>query len=700
VKSKKGLPVARWFIPFLLLACILAILGSTTGHAERDSNEPDQVFNLTGHVYFSKGPPFYLNGSPAANVTVEMYGTDSGTATTDASGTFHFSIPVRSCFDHAVAVSFKASLADPTCDSHVRPDNGLFLPLFYGCGTIGGDYNAGQMQLAGCTRTAPPVPTPTPRPDDKFVARFTADLPQPTDSLFYAYVPQSAFQRTTVRSGGPIKLPLEVTRAVGELNDDGTLKNIQDLITNGVIAAKSNLVIYAYDVDKAAGERDRILLNGKDIGDHGSPIYLEGSDKAWSKTELKIPTSLIHFAKHTTGQDPVPGKNEIEIRVDETSGTDRWATSVGSASINIDALYPVIMVHGNNSCGNYFAGDYNTPCTGSPRFPEDTWFIKPFIEQGIPFDNSISMRTSTVLQHAIWLRDGDPSQNMRSLRAIAKDWGAKHAHVVAHSKGGLDMRKFLAMIPSGDSETDFAVLTLTTLSSPHLGSVGADYQEDSKTLSRKEILASGASGASILREGIASYLGTDDAKPDLRVSAVRAFNAENIKLLPSYFMVDGEKTQVAYIRFGSDANLDHSSDSNGPTIQVSNLNGDDETRGLPPVNVPSWVPLSAQFTRNYVYTDVYRLFWGVQETTLERKTVLGHTLYRWVREIPYAQPNRENDMAVTVESAQYEPVFAKFGPYSIAKKTADNHATLSNRTTATLVLVSIHASQSTITLSQ
>ena len=59
--------------------------------------------------------------------------------------------------------------------------------------------------------------------------------------------------------------------------------------------------------------------------------------------------------------------------------------------------------------------------------------------------------------------------------ALAAEFGAKHAHLVAHSKGGLDVREFLAStIPP-----NFGVLSLTTLSTPHHGSVGADYALDS-----------------------------------------------------------------------------------------------------------------------------------------------------------------------------------------------------------------------------
>jgi pimeloyl-ACP methyl ester carboxylesterase len=402
-----------------------------------------------------------------------------------------------------------------------------------------------------------------------------------------------------------------------------------------------------------------------------------------------------------SGLDPEPGLNEIEIFVDDTnnSGADKWATTIGSASIQVDGLYPVVMIHGNNSCGNFFAGDYRTNCEGDAPtqvMPESEWFIKPFKDQKIPFDNSITMPTDNVLNHALWLLNGSPEHGVRSLKSVADEWGVQHVHIIAHSKGGLDMRQFLALLPSGDAPGDLAILTFTTLSSPHAGSVGADYTVDAESLSWKDI--SRQPGLSLrFRTSLSKWLGSDLGKPDLRVSSVLRFNADNIKMLPWYFTVKGENTNLNYYGIGADANLDDSATSAGPTIQTVNSDGQDETKGLPEINMPISLPgsiLSA--TRDFIYTDVYRVFWEVRETTV-RRVSNGFLGYQRLFEIPNDQPQR-NDFAVTVNSATYEPLFSNFNLQGKKKQgftsmLPKNHATLATPGTADLVISFIHESQ-------
>ena len=56
--------------------------------------------------------------------------------------------------------------------------------------------------------------------------------------------------------------------------------------------------------------------------------------------------------------------------------------------------------------------------------------IQTFIQAGIPFDTSVSMFTNTIEEH------GDLLGKISS--ALASEFGARHVHIVAHSKGGLD----------------------------------------------------------------------------------------------------------------------------------------------------------------------------------------------------------------------------------------------------------------------
>src|SRR5204862_2296448 len=93
--------------------------------------------------------------------------------------------------------------------------------------------------------------------------------------------------------------------------------------------------------------------------------------------------------------------------------------------------------------------------------------------------------------------------------AKAKEFGARHGHIIAHSKGGLDTRDFLARtIPA-----NFGVLSLITLSTPHHGSVGADYSLDAQN-------ANSLFSDNTTRTKLAQWAPPDVGTTNLRVSFV------------------------------------------------------------------------------------------------------------------------------------------------------------------------------------
>ncbi|MGH9901633.1 MAG: esterase/lipase family protein, partial [Pyrinomonadaceae bacterium] len=283
--------------------------------------------------------------------------------------------------------------------------------------------------------------------------------PEITDSNFVLDAGPGLDTGCTFRSGGPLRIPVKIDRVVGDVQGDQRLADPQTLIQNGVVSKFATLRMPAFDIDYngAPGfppERDRVLFNGVDIGPQGGVAYLTGDDGIWKLNEFQIPIELIRFGKRNPGGAPTPGDNVIEIRIDQASGNqENWCMSIDWAAIRFDALAPVIMIHGNNSNGQFFS-DFN--------------FIQPFQQQKIPFDNSINMQTDFIAVHGNLLATLIPNK--------AKEFGARSVHLIAHSKGGLDSRDFLARtLPS-----NFGVLSLTTLATPHHGSVGADYAIDSK----------------------------------------------------------------------------------------------------------------------------------------------------------------------------------------------------------------------------
>jgi len=418
----------------------------------------------------------------------------------------------------------------------------------------------------------------------------------------------------------------------------------------------------AFDVDLAGApgfppEIDNVFFNGISTG------QLSGSNNTWKLNEFTVPVEFVRFAqKSSSGGAPTPGNNVITIEIDQGSGSAvNWCTAIDWVELSFTAMYPVVLVHGNGSCPEFFSGDLR--CNGNKEQAPDQYFSHPFTQQGVPIDTSIHMPAALIEENAAVLESQIP--------AIANSFGVKHLHIIAHSKGGLHMREFVTRIPTEGGS--LGLLSLTTLSTPHLGSVGADYQMDAAGGGRSVALFSDQPK---LTQLVRTFLPPNPGTPDLRVSAVRAFNDRNLPLLKDYFIVNGELNVFHRWTVGADGNLDDSVDQTKlpefvPTIQAN------ETVGLPPPNiVPGRVTL---------LEIVYRTLGVVVETSLERRTILGVTGWGVVEH--RRRQFELNDFAVTVESAHGMPNITR--PLSFPIFDRANHSTLSNSISGARVLEAI-----------
>jgi hypothetical protein len=245
-------------------------------------------------------------------------------------------------------------------------------------------------------------------------------------------------------------------------------------------------------------------------------------------------------------------------------------------------MYPVVMVHGHNNYGGFF---------------EERRFTQPFKEQKLPYDNSITMNRNTmptgdgsIEQHANYL--------VQRIPAIAAEFGSKHVNIIAHSKGGIDVREFLTKVPS-----NFGVITLFTISTPHSGTALADYVMDSKA------------GASRLLSDDSWRVNIAQQYPDrdidrgfeqMRVGNMEDFNDRNLRVFPSSFTVDGETTPFQGFAKGADANLRDTFVLGLPIISDDYLDG-----------VPSLGSGTRDFFfRRLVAQSVYRLLSDTERTRL------------------------------------------------------------------------------------
>lgn len=482
-----------------------------------------------------------------------------------------------------------------------------------------------------------------------------------TDSRFVVNEGTYLDTGCTYRSGGPLRIPLPIKRFVGETDGQGFLTNPAGLVQNGIVANKLKLRMPAYDVDMQGDppEVDKVFFNGHEIG------VLTGANGVWKINEFTIPVEWVRFGKKgESGAPSIESVNEIEIQIDTASGgEERWCTYIDWIELSVEAMYPVIMVHGNSQSGEFW---------------EKRGFVQPFRQQMIPFDNSISFDPKAAPIEA------NSAQLATELPKRAKQFGVKHIHIVAHSKGGLDVRDFLARrLPELSDEDRIAVLSVSTLSTPHHGSVGADYILDAETAGT---ILGIPNSDNPYRARLAELLPSNDGYPNLRVDYVeRIFNPENQPNLPLTNWVEGEDNRVSYFSFAADANLNRSRDAGGPTIQPNETEGFDFL-GINISSIPQGLG---------AIQEVYRILGTVEYTyTQEREVEVpvlgGTTTVTIVSEKKYADPPnarpgfRLNDIFVTVDSARLPKFVAQ--PYVGA-----NHATISDPFVAQRVIAAIRS---------
>ena len=342
------------------------------------------------------------------------------------------------------------------------------------------------------------------------------DPPEDSDHSFSVDAGPGLDTGCSFRSDGPLVFNIEIKRYVGELNPDGTLRDAAALIAAGVISPKVKLFMPGFDVDSNANipgiapERDRISLNGEPIG------FLDGENNQWVLNSFEVDVRKIKFASRgSNGSEPVGGVNQIRIDIDTANTQEAWCTSVDWGVGSFRAMSPIILIHGNNSTGAFFATQ---------------GFTAGLDARKLVYDNSINMASGG----GAFIASNANDLNGR-IPAIVRSYGAKTVHLVVHSKGGLDSRAYLANFQRRHQD-EFKVISLTTLATPHNGSVLADL-----SIERLEASQQVGYTGSILYEGFPDYtrqllaisqvMGIDDGRRNLTTGFVAGFNNRNLSRL-------------------------------------------------------------------------------------------------------------------------------------------------------------------------
>jgi len=201
---------------------------------------------------------------------------------------------------------------------------------------------------------------------------------------------------------GTIELDIDVTRFAGPTNADGTLTLASVLKQNQLIGDYATLLIMAWDVDSSANEpgvlpeMDQVYFNGELVAslDPGNAQFLVGENGQWRLNSFRIPIEKVKFpsAPGPAGppaQPPQPAANSVRIEIDVGNPQPVWCTAVDWAALLIDAMSPVILVHGITESAEIWIGR-NPADPASPQFM-DPPFAFALGALGLVWNNSIAL---------------------------------------------------------------------------------------------------------------------------------------------------------------------------------------------------------------------------------------------------------------------------------------------------------------------
>ncbi len=288
----------------------------------------------------------------------------------------------------------------------------------------------------------------------------------------------------------PTFATVNVTRVVGSgsvpqnSNSDGTLVNPSAAVANGIVSQFAYLQVLVeatLGIPGVGGTQIRVVFNGTEVfTPKPSDAYYPpnngfiGYPSGPPLTCFQIPISLVRFATRVSGGAPQPGVNSIKIFADNPNATetcDDCSLFTGAGTLSFDAMAPIVLVHG------WRGGPWNWESpTANPRVcPSDPKnssnggpdFVQALKDANAPFDCSIKIDPQATT-------DEGAAELFNKLPAILSSFGTRHLHLIAHSKGGLFSREFLQKNAESDPTAQIGVISLTTLETPHHGSVLSD----------------------------------------------------------------------------------------------------------------------------------------------------------------------------------------------------------------------------------
>lgn len=504
-------------------------------------------------------------------------------------------------------------------------------------------------------------------------------LPRTND---HSFLTSQFTQRDQYLAGpGAITLQIPITRVVvgqGGVSPDfqtpgnpntGQLFNPFGVVVAGTLSAAATLTLPAFDVDSdipiqtggsVLPERPQVYVNPGRLGPSDPGCFvgiLTGRNQTWRLNTFQVPIQCLRFpALPAVGGTPTPALNTIRIVLDSQPF---WAMAVDWAALSFKALSPIVIIPARDQSPGFFSGLVNSY---SPIVPIDATIdnTDPLFLKGtiLSFNDSIEVNGARLNDCAFLKFPPDLipflSYPPSCIPDIARRFGVDSLHFVAHSKGGLDAREYLAKYSRGSG---ISVLSLTTLSTPHQGTVLADLVIAAKQLSFDQIWASTGPPRDARWAAWVVWFQPYPSTRDLTTYAVRDFNRQNYPALPPGIFY---KTVTANADTNGTGVLDCPQEGQSMRRSAPCGSRSDKTlrafhetlRGFSSVTIGR-VKVGEHKCNPHIYIS-----WDRQATDWD---ICEEYDWRLISE-PTLTP-QENDIAVTVNSALDGPIFTNLANF-------------------------------------
>ena len=510
---------------------------------------------------------------------------------------------------------------------------------------------------------------------------------QVSDSSFAASAGSVGFSINSAQRSAPFPYygTVNINRVVGpgtplEFDSNGFLTDASwnTYVQNGVLSAQAwlsgNLILPLITLRMPPSQSP--MANGfGSSGLNGRSVSVYVNDKLVNTYSyplpscIPIPTKYLKFAQRVLNQTtPIPAENRIAFTLDFPNPglANENNTFASISTLSFQAMAPVIMVHGWNS-GPWWWGpspsrnptpDNLDGCGPDLGFPHDHYdggfdFIQPFVQAKIPFSCQVVITSTDDIKIGA-------SELEQQIKNKAAEFGAKHVHLVGHSKGGLWIRAVLPKL----QDDNLGVYSVTSLDTPHHGSSLADLLVGAHKMPYLGLFNPR------LFLGLLQHYNT--GADDLRTTEAPGINAQYPDPTNLSFTVDGIANSAQYFSVAADADLDG--------------DGQIENNEWSPYR---YTPIS--FLNGFVANYTYDFLGTVQSVRVSTASQNGKTAPVIPPQFLNTLAFQKNDLLVTVASARFDgftPIQAGTNSYFGA-----NHKTVGNSAIAQAVIQSIQSAQ-------